>query len=70
MYWANLLHIYQPPGQKREIIDKVVRESYLPILDILEARPRVRLSLNICASLTEQLAEYGYIDILERRWEI
>ena len=21
MYWANLLHIYQPPGQKKEIID-------------------------------------------------
>ena len=66
MYWANLLHIYQPPGQRKRIIEKVVRESYLPILDILEVRSNVKLSLNICASLTEQLVDYGFEEALVR----
>lgn len=66
MYWANLLHIYQPYFQKKEIIHNVVKESYDKILSILERRPDVKVTLNICASLTEQLVEYGYIHILER----
>ena len=66
MYWANLLHIYQPPGQKKYIIDKVVDESYDKILSVLEERPKVKISLNICASLTEQLIEHGRQDIIER----
>ena len=66
MYWVNLLHIYQPPGQKKEIINQVVKESYNRILTILQTNPFVRLSLNICASLTEQLVEYGYQDFLKQ----
>ncbi len=59
MYWANLLHIYQPPGQKKEITQKVAKESYLRIIDILKKRPSVKISLNINASLTEQLPPAG-----------
>ena len=64
--WANLLHIYQPPQQEERIIKKVVRESYSPVLDVLEARPSVKITLNICASLTEQLIKYGFKEIIER----
>jgi len=70
MYWANLLHIYQPPGQKKEIIDQVVKESYNRILAILQSNPKIRISLNICASLTEQLVEYGYKDLIEQIKEL
>lgn len=66
MYWANLLHIYQPPGQKKKIIDQVVRESYDRILSILESRKEIKISLNICASLTQQLFESGHGDVVER----
>lgn len=66
MYWANLLHIYQPPGQKREIINEVVFESYKRILDVLETHRQIKISLNICASLTEQLCEFGHQDIITR----
>ena len=66
MYWTNLLHIYQPPDQRKQIIDQVVKESYNKILDILEANPKIKISLNICASLTEQLIKYGYQNIIER----
>ena len=70
MYWANLLHIYQPPGQKKEIIDQVVKESYNRILAILQSNPKIRISLNVCASLTEQLVEYGYQDFLDQIKEL
>lgn len=66
MYWANLLHIYQPPGQKKEIIDQVVKESYDKILSILKSQPKIKVSLNICACLTEQLIEHSYQEIVER----
>jgi len=59
MYWANLLHIYQPPGQKKEITKKVAAESYLRIIEILKKHPEARISLNINASLTEQLPAAG-----------
>lgn len=66
MQWANLLHIYQPPNQKKEVLTKVVDESYAKILDILEGRPKIKINLNICASLTEQLIESGFRRIIER----
>ncbi len=66
MYWANLLHIYQPPGQKKEIVDKVVSESYDRILGVLESHGRIKISLNICASLTQQLCDFGYQNIVAR----
>lgn len=59
MYWANLLHIYQPPGQKKEITRKVAAESYWRIIDILKKHPEVKINLNINASLTEQLPAAG-----------
>jgi len=66
MYWLNLFHIYQPPNQRKEVLEKVVKESYQKILKILEDRPRVKINLNICGSLTEQLASQGFLGIIER----
>lgn len=76
MYWANLFHIYQPPGQKKEITQKVARESYSRIVDILKRRPNTKISLNINASLAEQLPSAGLtkllkdISVLARRGQI
>jgi alpha-amylase/alpha-mannosidase (GH57 family) len=75
-FWANLLHIYQPPGQKKEIIEKVAAESYWRIIDILKKHPKVKINLNINASLTEQLPAAGLskiireISVLARRGQI
>jgi alpha-amylase/alpha-mannosidase (GH57 family) len=65
MYWANLLHIYQPPGQKKEITQKVARESYWRIIEILKKHPEARISLNINASLTEQLPAAGLSGMID-----
>lgn len=54
--WANLLHIYQPPDQKKHIIRKVVKESYRPLLRTLKKNPKVKITLNIPACLTQILA--------------
>lgn len=65
MYWSNFLHIYQPPTQTEEIVAKVTREAYRPLTRILEQSPRAKITLNISACLTEQLARYGFSDVIE-----
>ncbi|MBU2635160.1 hypothetical protein KJ841_01635 [Patescibacteria group bacterium] len=55
--WANLLHLYQPPDQKKHIIRKVVKESYRPLLKTLKKNPKVKITLNIPACLTQILAK-------------
>jgi len=63
--WVNFLHIYQPPNQFPEILDQVVKESYLPLIQLAKKYPRFYFTLNINASLTEQLAERGYRKIID-----
>ncbi len=66
MYWANFLHIYQPPNQSLEILGKVVTESYRTVLSGLEQNPEAFVTLNINAGLTEMLVENGFGDVVER----
>ncbi len=65
MYWANFLHIYQPPTQTEEIVNKVAREAYRPLVEILRAHPEGRITLNINACLTELLDRCGHGDIID-----
>lgn len=64
-YWSIFLHIYQPPNWPRNIIDRVVKESYRPILGIMKKRPKLKITLNINGSLTEQLKRYKYDDVIK-----
>ena len=64
IYWANLLHFYQPPIQIPEILRKVVNESYRPLLEVLQQYPHARVTVNINGVLTEMLHESGYEDVL------
>ncbi len=69
MYWANFLHIYQPPTQTEEIVNKVAREAYRPMVEILRAHPEGRITLNINACLPGDLIDYlfglrrGLVDV-------
>ena len=65
VYFAFLFHIYQPPVQIAPVIKQIVNESYRPILDALRSHPEAKIGLNINATLTEQLDDYGYGDIIE-----
>ncbi|MBZ9572533.1 hypothetical protein KJA15_04335 [Patescibacteria group bacterium] len=65
MIWANFLHIYQPPRQVTEIFDRVVNESYRPLIESFKQNPEIKINLNINGSLSEQLLERGYEDVIE-----
>ncbi|MFP3880552.1 MAG: hypothetical protein ACLFVA_06325 [Dehalococcoidia bacterium] len=64
MYWSNFLHIYQPPTQTEEIVRKVTEESYRTLVRVLKEAPDGKITLNINAVLTEQLARYGLDDVI------
>ena len=63
--FAFLFHIYQPPVQIAPVIKKIVHESYLPIINALREHSHAKISLNINATLTEQLDDYGYTEVIE-----
>lgn len=66
MIWANFIHIYQPPTQKQEIVEKVADESYKKIVEIFGRYPDSKITLNISSVLTEQLQRYGLTDIIDK----
>lgn len=65
MLWANFLHIYQPPDQKRFIMDAVVREAYRPIISILSDNPQARITMSIVGFLLVKLDTEGYRDVID-----
>jgi alpha-amylase/alpha-mannosidase (GH57 family) len=65
VYFAFLLHIYQPPVQIAPVVKKIVDESYRPLVDALRNHPNAKITLNINGTLTEQLHDYRYDDLIE-----
>ncbi len=65
LVWVDILHIYQPPHQNREMLERVVHESYERILYLLAQYPRLNITLNISGSLIELLLANGFDYILK-----
>jgi len=63
--WVNIFHIYQPPNWSKKIIDRVVKESYLPFTKFLLANKAIFITLNITGALTEQLKKYQHTNVLK-----
>lgn len=70
IYWAPLLHFYQPPLQLAHVLRKVVNESYRPLTEVFSQYPHARVTVNINGVLTEMLAEGGYQDIIQAMKEL
>jgi len=66
LYWANLLHFYQPPDQDRNILERVVNESYHPVIRIFEQIPSAKATVNIQSCLIELLIKTGFGKIVTR----
>ncbi|MHA1267431.1 MAG: hypothetical protein ACTSRS_19505 [Candidatus Helarchaeota archaeon] len=66
IYWALLLHIYQPPFQSLKILQKINAEAYLPLLDVFLKYPNSKFTLNINGSLTELLQNYRMEETLQK----
>ena len=67
MLWAPFLHLYQPPTQFPAVLKKIAEESYVPLVSFLERNPKAKVTLNINASLTEQLDRAGFDDVLSKK---
>ena len=65
IYWAQLLHFYQPPTQLHQVLTKVGNESYRPLLRVLREHPQARITVNINGVLSELLDAHGQRDVLE-----
>lgn len=70
MYWINFLHIYQPSGQSKEILQRVINESYKPLFEGFVKLKGIKINLNINGALTETLAKKGYQDIIDNIKEL
>ncbi len=64
MYWANFLHIYQPPTQKEIWVRRIADESYRKVFSGIAQIPRAKVTLNMNGVLCELLARYGGADVL------
>ncbi len=64
IYWAPLLHFYQPPTQLHWVLRKVCNESYRPLVDLFTDLPHAKVTININAVLTEMLHDHGCDDVL------
>ncbi|MBI5467161.1 MAG: hypothetical protein HY975_03025 [Candidatus Kerfeldbacteria bacterium] len=64
MRWTNFFHIYQPPAWDEAIVRRAANEAYLPLINILQRRPKLRVTLNITGALIEQLTELGLNNVL------
>lgn len=66
MQWAFFLHFYQPYNQQLDILERVVNESYRQIIGGLSINPKMKITMNINAGLTELLVKNGYADVIEQ----
>ena len=64
MFWSNFLHIYQPINQIPDILERIVNESYRPLIKGLKENKKIKLNLNISACLTKRLMKDGYQDVV------
>ncbi|MGB5925772.1 MAG: hypothetical protein WBH01_06730 [Dehalococcoidia bacterium] len=65
IYWAQLLHFYQPPTQVPALLRKICDESYRPLLHVFEEYPSARVTINFNGILTDMLMECGHKDVIE-----
>ena len=65
IYWAPLLHFYQPPTQFHRVLRRVCNESYRPLVSLFRQQTNARVTVNINAVLTEMLDEHGMSDVID-----
>src|SRR3972149_8162158 len=65
MLWANFLHFYHPPTQKRVWVDRITEEAYRPVLKGLLDNPKARVTLNINGVLLDLWDEFDHEDVIE-----
>ncbi|MFW9995610.1 MAG: hypothetical protein ACFFD4_26465 [Candidatus Odinarchaeota archaeon] len=65
VFFSFLLHIYQPPVQLPFVVKKIADECYRPLVKALTDHDAGKITLNINATLTEQLYDYRLEDVID-----
>jgi alpha-amylase/alpha-mannosidase (GH57 family) len=65
IYWAQLLHFYQPPTQVPSVLKRICDESYRPLLQVFEEYPDARVTINFNGVLTDMLIDCGHGDVID-----
>lgn len=65
VYWAPILHFYQPPTQFPAVLKRICDESYRPLIALLGEFERAQATVNINGSLTQMLLDCGHWDIVD-----
>ena len=65
LYLALVLHHHQPVGNYGFVFEQVYRDAYLPLLEAIERRPAIRVSLHYSGPLIDWLEEH-HSDFLPR----
>ncbi len=65
IFWAPLLHTYQPTFQDPEMLRKINRECYKPLFSMLQEHENCAFSLNLNANLIDMLQEFNLTETLE-----
>ena len=65
MKWLNFLHFYQPADQQFDVLEAVVKQSYLPVFKQVNELTDARFTANISGSLLELFDKYNYHELLE-----
>ncbi len=66
LLWANLIDMYQPPNCDRSVLEKIIKQSYLPLLKIFEQNPDSGFTLNLPGSTIELLIRTGFGDVIKK----
>jgi len=59
-----VLHAYQPITQDKKVLNRIIKNCYLPFFRLLIERPEIKINLNISGCLLEVLAT-KYPEVLE-----
>ncbi|HEY5601127.1 MAG TPA: polysaccharide deacetylase family protein [Patescibacteria group bacterium] len=65
MILSVLLHFYQPTSQQFDILERIVNESYRPLLKIFLENPKANATFNVNAGLLELFEKNGYHDLID-----
>ncbi|MCH7553007.1 MAG: hypothetical protein IIC82_03295 [Chloroflexi bacterium] len=66
MYWCHFINLFQPSNKKDDYLLKATNQCYLPLLQIIEANPNARLTVNMDANLAERLQALQQDEVLKK----
>src|ERR1041385_9138075 len=65
MYLSIVFHNHQPVGQFDQVSEHSTNVSYLPLIELLERHPHIKVGLHYSGSLLEWLKQ-NHVDVIER----